>query len=87
MTKGVYKAIVKQNGHLFTLFVRKTGITAIGLGVLQIDFFMGNVQISADNHWFDGIQLFDVSSEIVFPLHAIVKSAKLILRVGNIDGD
>ena len=52
--EGVGEACPQQGRHLPPLFIRKAGVAAVGLGVLQVDLPVGNVQIAAKH---DGLLL------------------------------
>ena len=52
MTECVDKAGVQKGGKFLSLLVGKTGVFSVGFWVFQIDFFMGYVQVSAENHRF-----------------------------------
>ena len=81
IAESVGEARLEQSGELGTL------IAAVGFGVLQVDFLMSHVQVSADDDGFLRVERQEVGTEVVFPRHAVVQAAQFVLRVGCIDGD
>ena len=67
ITETVGKAIVQKNGHLFSLLIGETGISAVGLRILDIYLFVCYIQIAADDNRFLGVKRFQEFAEIVFP--------------------
>ena len=59
----------------------------VGLRVLYVYLLMRYVHVSAHYHGLTLIQFVQISLKIIFPFHAVSKSAQLILRVRCIDGD
>ena len=87
IAEGVGKAGSQQVGELGAFFVGKAGIAAVGLGVLEVDFLMGHVQVPTEDDGFLGFQLLDVGQESFFPRHAVIQTAEFVLRIGHIDSD
>ena len=87
VAEGVGEARLQQGGELGTLFVGESGVATVRLGVLQVYFLMGHVEVTAYHHRLAGVELQQVVAEVVFPGHAVVQSAQLVLRVGHVDGD
>ena len=86
MAEGVGETGAEQRSEFGTFFIGETGVTAVGLRVFQVDFLMSHVEVAAKNHRLFGIELLEVGSKVVFPLHAIVESAQFVLRVRHIGG-
>ena len=79
--------MAEQLGHLVALFIGKSGVTAVALGVLEVYFLVCNVQIAAYNDGLLFVKTMQVSLEVVFPSHAIVKPTESVLSVGRIHRD
>ena len=82
--EGVRKARIQQLGHLAALLIGEARIHAVGLGVLEVDLLMGHVQIAAQQHGLDLIELLQIRPEVVLPLHAVVQSLQAVLGVGRV---
>ena len=76
-----------QLGHLGPLLVGKAGVAAVGLGVLDVDFLVGDVQIAAEDHRLLGVQPQEIIAESVFPLHPVVQALEPVLAVGGVAVD
>ena len=63
MAEGISEAGVQKLFEALTLFVGETGATPVGFGILQVDFLMGDVQITADDDTFTAVQLFQIVAE------------------------
>ena len=87
ITETVGKAIIQKNGHLFALLIGETGISAVGLRILDIYLFVCYIQIAADDDWFLGIKRFQKLAEIVFPSHAIIQALEFCLRIWGVAGN
>ena len=87
MAERVRETCIQRFGEAFTLFIGKTGTSTVALGILQVDFLMGNVQIAADNNDFFLIQLADKLADSVIPVETMVNSCQFPLRIGCIAGD
>lgn len=87
VAEGVGEARLQQGGELGSLFVGESGVATVRLGVLQVYFLMGHVEVAAYYHGLAGVELQQVVAEVVFPGHAVVQSAQLVLRIGHVDGD
>ena len=83
----VGKAGSQQIGHLLPFLVGEAGVVVVGLGIFQVDFFVGNVQVTAEDDWLFLIESGQVGPEIVFPLHAVIEAGQFALAVGGIAGD
>ena len=53
--EGVDKAGFGQSCKFVPLFVRETGVSAVGLRIFEVDLLMGNIQVTAAD---DGLFLF-----------------------------
>lgn len=84
VSEGVGESFRKQEGHLCSFFVGKSGIASVGLGVLEVYFAVGYVEVAAENDGFFAVEALQVVPEIVFPLHAIVQPAQFVLRIGYV---
>ena len=87
MTESVGEARSQKGGHLLALLIGETRIATVGLGVLEVYFQMRHVHVAAHDDGFSLVQPFQVGSEVLLPLHAVVESAKPVLTVGHIDID
>ena len=81
---GIAEATRKQIAELLALLVGKAGIMTIGLGVLDVDFLVGYIQVATEDDGFLLVESLQISAEVVFPPHAIVESLQPVLRVGRI---
>lgn len=84
VSEGVGEPFRKQEGHLGPFFVGKSGIASVGLGVLEVYFAVGYVEVAAEDDGFFPVEALQVVSEVVFPLHAIVQPAQFVLRIGYV---
>ena len=82
--EGVHKPGGKKLRHLLALLVGKAGIAPVGARVLQVDLLVGHVQVPAENHRLDGVQLCQIGAEIVLPLHPVVDALEAVLGVGGV---
>ena len=57
----------------------------IGFWVLQVDFLMGYVHITADDNRFALIQFIQMSTEGIFPSHAVVQTEQTVFGVWSVD--
>ena len=57
----------------------------VGVGVLQVDFLVGDVHVAADYHALALLKAAEVLPEGVFPLHAVGEAAQAVLGIGGID--
>jgi hypothetical protein len=66
ITEAVGETIIQKNGHLFALLIGETGISAVGLRILDIYLFVCYIQIAASiirARW-----SFPFATTTVFPL-------------------
>ena len=87
IAETIGEAIVQQEGHLLSLLVRETSIATVGLRILDVYLFVGNIQVATNHDWFLGIKCLEELVEVVFPSHAIVQALQFCLRVWGIDGN
>ena len=80
----VGKASFKQLSEFLSFFVGKARISSVGFRVLDVNLFVGHVQVATENDRLFLVQLQQISPEIVFPAHAIVKPLQSVLRIGRI---
>jgi recombination protein RecA len=57
----------------------KAGGEMIGFRILEVDFFVSHVQISAINHGFVLVEFHHVLAQSIFPSHSIVKASQFAL--------
>ena len=86
MAEGVYKARFQHMGHFGTLLVGEACIFPVGLGILQINLFVGHIQISTVDDGFFLIKALYIVEKIILPFHAVIQSGKAVLGVGGVDG-
>ena len=84
IAKGVSKACCLQLAELTALLVGKAGISAVRLGVLEVDFLRRHIQIAADHDRLMRIQLLQMLAEHILPHHAVIKAQQSILRVRRV---
>ena len=48
---------------------------------------MSDVHVSTDDDRFLFVQIADICSEVIFPLHAVIKAYQFILRIWSINGN
>ena len=84
VAETVGKAGSQQFGHLAPLLVGEARRAAVGAGVLQVDLLVGHVQVTADDHRLFGVQVQQVSTQVILPLHAVVNAGQFVLGVGHI---
>ena len=84
MAEGIDESGGEQVGELRALLIGETGAVVVGLGVLQVDLLMSDVQISAQDDGFDLIQLTQVSTEGIFPRHAVGQAGQFLLGIGRV---
>ena len=56
-TETVRKTGIQKLGKAAALFVRETGITTVGCGIFQVNFLVGNIQISTNNNGLLSVEL------------------------------
>ena len=72
--------------HLLPFFVGEAGVLMVRLGVLEVDFFMGHVEVAADDDRLVPVQFQQVLAEVVFPFHAVRQAGQFALGIGCIAG-
>ena len=55
--------------------LHKSGISSVGLGILEVYLLVGNVKVSAEYDGFVFLQIFQIGAEVVLPLHAVIESS------------
>ena len=83
---GIGEAAVEQSCHLAALLVGEARVLAVGLGVLEVDLAVSDVEVAAEDHGLGLLQLLEIRQKSVLPCHAVIQTAKLILRVRRIAG-
>ena len=87
MAEGVRKATVQKLAESFPLLVRKAGTAPVGGGIFQVDLFVGNVQIAAEDHRFPAVQPHQELPKLHFPNQPMIQPGKTPLGIGSITGD
>ena len=84
---GVGKTSIEQLGKLAALLVRKACVAAVGLGVLEVDFLVRHVKVTAGHHGLVGLALEPCQKATigVVPGHAHVDAGELVLSIGRVD--
>lgn len=85
--EGVDESCIEESPEGLAFAVGKSGVHAVRLGVLKVYLVVGYVKVAADDDGFNGIEAFDVAEKCFLPLHSVIESRKLGLRVGRIDVD
>lgn len=83
-SESIHKTIVKQLGKLLPFLVGKTRICPVCFRILQIDLPVGHIEVPAQDHRLLLLQLLEIRSEIVLPLHSVVKPFKLSFGIWSI---
>src|SRR5262245_417606 len=85
--KGVNKASLHKRSEASAFLRREAVISEVGFRVSKINFSVCHVQVTAENHRFTALELFEVTQEVAVPLLAVRQPAQVALRVGHIDVD
>ena len=80
--EGVCKTGIQKISEAFPFFVRESGIAPVGGGILQVDFLMGHIQISAGNDRFALVQFLQTQAEGFVPFQPMVDSCQFFLGIG-----
>ena len=83
-TESIRKSGSEKFGHFGTFLIGETCVSAVCFIVFKVDFFMGDVHISADYNGFMLIERTYVFAEAIFPIHAVIKTLKVASCVWNI---
>ena len=75
MAIGVDKAGLEDIVEVGTLLVGESGAVAILLGTGEVNFLMGDVEITAEDNGFGLFQLFAIVEKISVPLLTVGKAA------------
>ena len=88
MAEGIDEACFDQRRESGAFFVGESGALAVGLGAGEIDFFVGDVEVAAEEDGLSfGFEGFEIGAEGVVPCHAVWEALELVLRVGRVDID
>ena len=68
-----------DRNELGAFLVRKARVFAVRFPILQIDVFVGNVEVTADNDRFFCLQALQISQKGRFPMHPVVQPLQLLL--------
>ena len=72
MTESVDESSFDEGSESSALFVGESGALAIGFWASEVDFLVGDVEITTEEDWFTfGFQRFEVTEEGFVPTHAI----------------
>lgn len=71
--EGINKAHLLEVIHTGPLLIREARIFPVRLGIFQIDFLMGYIQVSAENHRLFLFQLLQVGTKIRLPFHSVIQ--------------
>ena len=85
--EGVGEAACEQRRHLLALLVGEACVLAVGLGVLEVNFLVGHIEVATDDDGLLAVQPVEIGLEVGLPLHAVGEAAQLVLGVGRIDAD
>ena len=85
--EGVDEAIGKKISHLLAFLIGESCILAIGLGILEVYLPMCHIKVAAKDNRLLAVQILEIGKESLLPCHAVVKSAKSVLRVGSVASD
>ena len=70
-----------------TFFIGETGVTAVGLRILQVDLLMRDVEIAAVNNRLFLFQLFHVCKKVIFPYLPVGETGEIFFGIRHIDRD
>ena len=87
MPPGVRKSTGKERRHLAAFLIRKACIVMVGGRILQVNFLMRHIQITAENNRFLLLQLLHIGKKSIFPGHPVIQTLQLLLRIRHIFGD
>ena len=84
-TPAVDESGSQEFGHLGTFLIGEAGVEVIGSGILEVDFLVGDVHVTADHDSFARGQAGDISPEVILPAHTVIQAAKAVLGIRDID--
>ena len=84
---GVEEAGRQQFAEFAALFVSEAGVMVICFRVLEVDVFMGDVEVATENHGLLGVEALKIRAEGVFPCHAVCEALETPLAVRGVAVD
>ena len=87
MTECVYESCFQKIRELGAFLVCEPRIHAVAFRVLQVDFIMRDVEVSAYDDTLALRERAQVCPEVILPLHPVVKSLEAVLSVRNVYAD
>ena len=85
MAECVCEAAVQQSGHLLALGIGEACVQVVGLGILEVDLLVCDIQVAAIDYGFRAVQVYQVLAQSVFPLHTVWKPlGQLAFFVGTL---
>ena len=84
---GVDETLLQKHREFLSLLVGETSISAVGLGILDIDLFVRDIHVSADHHALACLEAENIFTERIVPGHSVVEPLQAVLRIGGIDAD
>ena len=83
--EGVDEASVEQLGERCALLVGKACFAPVGTGVLQVYLIVRHVEVTAGDHGFGGLKVFEELAVAPVPRHAVVDARQSLLGIGRVD--
>ena len=84
MAEGVHKTCIQELLETFALLVGETGIFAVGLRIFEVDFAVRHIKVAAEHNGLSCFQVFEVGTQVLVPLLAIVEAAQAVLGIGHV---
>ena len=85
--EAVGKARRQKFGHLGPLLVGEARALPVGLGVFDVHFGVGHIQVTAEDDRLFRVQPQQIGPERVLPLHPVVQPLQPVLTVGRVAVD
>ena len=63
----------------------KSGVALVGLGIFQVDFGVGHVQVTAEDYGLGALQGGEISEEGPIPFHAVCETHEPLAGIGRVD--
>ena len=79
VAESIDESVRDHIAELGAFLVRKARVFAVRFPILQIDVFVGNVEVTADNDRFFCLQALQKSQKGRFPKHPVVQPLQLLL--------
>ena len=85
VAERIHEARLHQPSEPTPFLDREPMVADVGLGIGQIDFLMGHIEVSAKNHRLAGLQCFQMSPKGWIPFQLPVRQpGKVALGVGRV---